>query len=796
MSADPEPHSPSLEAANIANFLQPDDDDETASQRSISLSSPAASARNSTQGHVYASSRDSTVFSKRDSHPYTLSSDLSSEVDERGQQSPVSTANTSIEEEPATEADAKAYAPPISPDPAEHGRHLSIASTGSSSRKARPESMLVLPGGGPIILGIALVDFNHIVGPKIEYSRGDILPFLALPDGAHLSAEDYSYFHLVPTGPKPTTVFGISCNQQIAASALQAVVVLASKPIFGPIRDKLGVVTTALFHQRDFTDLSILDAFGESLEASLRSQMTESGLLMGTSLRELVHTFRQRTLVLVKTLMLQKRIMFSGYPVERLCTYQYSLISLIPGCGSPPIAARAPTLSKPTSLKTSDRKSMMAYLGFPLDIFGKDSFFQPYIPLQQLDMLKDTPTWLCGSTNSIVTQQNCVTCSDGIVDAGDRKWMDDIVQAVNEGYAETEDGPMQPAMQVQIQGSDDYLRVKFEEYISLCWPRCDTRTSSRRRHAIGSPGTPDMTPWMDFNPLWLQEFRATNVYELWERTTDSALFDIVEPSSTNNWPAREAVARTLTTGSTNFFNAVAGVRERWNARPSAPPSPNPGAGPSSGSSDLTATPVEVTKEDIEGEIRPSLAQRSSTSSSTGSGGARTSLSGWGAYLSSRAPRFSLSKGQEGASVPVGADGEPTAVDLSARRRRRASRPLTWQKRRWNPRSRGRFSFFTRTPSMASSAASMKSTASSDAPAPASSVPVSPTTPVSADKSEAHESEPVKADSTPTTKTEAAPETAKTNAKHAEDEDEGEGAGIQGWLLPCNIVHPAPTLRSW
>ena len=24
------------------------------------------------------------------------------------------------------------------------------------------------------------------------------------------SSEDYSYFHLVPSGPKPTTVFGIS----------------------------------------------------------------------------------------------------------------------------------------------------------------------------------------------------------------------------------------------------------------------------------------------------------------------------------------------------------------------------------------------------------------------------------------------------------------------------------------------------------------------------------------------------------------------------------------------------------
>ncbi|KAG6807636.1 hypothetical protein H0H93_001328, partial [Arthromyces matolae] len=126
-----------------------------------------------------------------------------------------------------------------------------------ASRKARPESLIVNVKNGPIIHGVALVDFNHLIGPRIEYSRGQlyddeevskILPFLALPDGAHLSSEDYSYFHLVPSGPKPSTIFGISCNQQIAASALlvkqpdvtrstvqKAVVVLASKPVFGPI---------------------------------------------------------------------------------------------------------------------------------------------------------------------------------------------------------------------------------------------------------------------------------------------------------------------------------------------------------------------------------------------------------------------------------------------------------------------------------------------------------------------------------------------------------------------------------
>ncbi|KAJ3518318.1 hypothetical protein NM688_g9454 [Phlebia brevispora] len=109
---------------------------------------------------------------------------------------------------------------------------------------------------------------------------------------------------------------------------------------------------------------------------------------------------------------LQQKIMFYGHPVERLCAYQYSLIALIPGllqnlddCGSLPLEKRAATLSKPTELRTSDPKSMMAYAGPPLDLFGKGTLFQPYLPLQQFDMLKDSQSWLCGSTNSTVVQQ-------------------------------------------------------------------------------------------------------------------------------------------------------------------------------------------------------------------------------------------------------------------------------------------------------------------------------------------------------------------------------------------------------
>jgi hypothetical protein len=51
--------------------------------------------------------------------------------------------------------------------------------------------------------------------------------------------------------------------------------------------------------------------------------------------------------------------------------FDIGLLQNLQDCGSPPLAHRASTLTRPTSLRTSDRKSMLAYLGLPLDIFGK-----------------------------------------------------------------------------------------------------------------------------------------------------------------------------------------------------------------------------------------------------------------------------------------------------------------------------------------------------------------------------------------------------------------------------------------
>ncbi|EPQ50978.1 hypothetical protein GLOTRDRAFT_141142 [Gloeophyllum trabeum ATCC 11539] len=716
------------------------DDNETASQKSISLSSPAVSPRHSTvtpaQTHFTPPSPPLNAYSKRDSRPYTIDTDLTSETDNSSfythelgtRDSSISSAAASLyEQEDHSKLEGlTTYPPPPLPSASRESVTSFSSRSSSYSKKARPESTIFEVTSGPLILGIALVDFNHLVGPKIEFSKGEIfedeeiakiLPFLALPDGAHLTVEDYSYFHLVPSSPKPTTIFGISCNRQIAASQLlvkdadvtrstvqKAVVILASKPVFGLVRDRLGVITRALFDQRDFRETDILVDFYDSLEPSLRSQLTESGVYMGTSLRELVHHFRQKTLVIIKALMLQKKVMFYGHPVERLCTYQYSLISLIPGLlhtlddsGSPPLANRAPTLTRPSSLKTSNHKSMMAYLGLPLDIFGKDSFFQPYLPLQQLDMLRETPSWLCGTTNSIVTSQKCVDLLINIetasfefrdptlermagLTAADRKWMDEIVKDVNDGW--NDEDPTRP-LGMQFKGSDDYLRSKFEEYISGALSSvkfADFIAKGEGGGVMITGGTgADYNAIQDYNPLWIAEFKKTNAYEVWQRVTDPTLFDIVEPRHPCNEkpsvvadislrlsegiqelkldqqlaPAREAVSRTLVAGSTNFFKAVEGVRGRW-AQRSAGSSTSIQTVSSSSSStvEVASPPKEPTSPPAPAELTRTLSQSPPPADgqrpiSLTAADAKAALgsigAGIGSFFSSRASRFSLGK---------------------------------------------------------------------------------------------------------------------------------------------------------
>ncbi|OAJ43211.1 hypothetical protein, variant 2 [Batrachochytrium dendrobatidis JEL423] len=267
---------------------------------------------------------------------------------------------------------------------------------------------------------------------------------MCLPDGAHASEEEFIYFHLppVPAWKKypQSTLFGLACFRQINAEDLvnktadvtrtkvqKAVVIIATQPILGSIRSKLGLVTQAFFAQRDFTKIEILDTLYENLDTSVKMPFADNTLYSGISLRELLFKFRHKTLQLVKLLLLRKRILVFGQKVERLSAYQYGLISLFPellrhleDVGSPELDnvdikirphRRSTLLSSTRSMDllrqyhSEAHKAKMIQLGHPLKIFGKNSFFQPYIPLQQIDLIMspETKSFLVGTSNSIFT---------------------------------------------------------------------------------------------------------------------------------------------------------------------------------------------------------------------------------------------------------------------------------------------------------------------------------------------------------------------------------------------------------
>lgn len=65
---------------------------------------------------------------------------------------------------------------------------------------------------------------------------------------------------------------------------------------------------------------------------------------------------------------------------------------------------RVGIVGRPTSFRSDDRQSTLRLMGLPLDIFGRGAFFQPYLPLQEVDDL-GAASWLVGTTNQIVTQR-------------------------------------------------------------------------------------------------------------------------------------------------------------------------------------------------------------------------------------------------------------------------------------------------------------------------------------------------------------------------------------------------------
>ena len=75
-------------------------------------------------------------------------------------------------------------------------------------------------------------------------------------------------------------------------------------------------------------------------------------------------------------------------------------------------------------------------------------------------------------------------------------------------------------------------RAQFDEYISGALSSVkyhDFLAKGQNAGVAIADGAGNPNAVQDFNMLWIQEFKQTNAYEVWNRITDSMLFDIVEP---------------------------------------------------------------------------------------------------------------------------------------------------------------------------------------------------------------------------------------------------------------------------
>ncbi|KZF23456.1 hypothetical protein L228DRAFT_267461 [Xylona heveae TC161] len=441
---------------------------------------------------------------------------------------------------------------------------------------------------------VTIVGFHHARGPEIENWWGvadgrdlasenewSLLPFMALSDGAHATSEGFSYFTLrhEAQGDRPaTSLFGISCTRQMDSNELinrpaevtrstvqKAVVVIADSPqYFGHLREKLSVVTKAWFAQRDFSDVDIIKEFQASLKQTLHDNDADKDQYLGLSLREMIHEFKYQTLVLFKCCLLQPKMLFFGTRCERLCMMQFSLISLIPGlirnlqdCADPDLNNLEKSSVKPTSLRTSDRNSLLSYMGLPLQLFGKGSLFGPYTPLQQLDLLADhgTKSYIVGSTNTLLLQQRdrysdiLVNLDEDTIDisspslrgvlsltVADRRWIDFLTQAVNDTWDPA--NPERPKT-MGYAGSEDFIRLQFEEYILALIASVKYRMHAEKHKNEPSQLLPDIEgdPGADFGTEWIEAWMKTDNFRIFQEFTGklirflkySHLFDIVEP---------------------------------------------------------------------------------------------------------------------------------------------------------------------------------------------------------------------------------------------------------------------------
>ena len=367
-------------------------------------------------------------------------------------------------------------------------------------------------GSNSVVLHILVVDFHHQKGatvsflhPPLSSSPTDSLtqqlpqawrhiPHVALPDGCHNYDQGCVYFTLPSLEVSTGAVYGVACFRQVEAKDLQykdtqvtrstvqkSVCILSRVPLFGYIEAKLDVVTHAYFNGK-FTDVAILVSAYNDLNSAINPQMALSVCHMGLCPVDQVERYQHRLLQIFKALLLRSKVLVYGSSSGDVSRCVMSLASLLPLYIECLVDLACP----------SD------CYGFPLHVLPFQSSVQPYLSLQQMDLIvaKDTRLLLSGTVNPLFEKQKEKVCDvfvnmeTGMVDiishdlqpllhltSADLRFCSLLSSAIC-----GDQSPVSPHNTAGWYGGHDWVRMQFKMYLISLLAACHRGDSISMEH--------------------------------------------------------------------------------------------------------------------------------------------------------------------------------------------------------------------------------------------------------------------------------------------------------------------------
>ena len=125
----------------------------------------------------------------------------------------------------------------------------------------------------------------------------------------------------------------VNKTEDITRGTVQkSVCVLSRLPLYGQIQVKMSLITQAYFEEGDFSNVELIDETFSNLNSCLSDDLLHTQqLYVGLSARDFVIHFKQRSLVLFKLILLEKKVLFFKSPVRELSSHILTLLSLFPG---------------------------------------------------------------------------------------------------------------------------------------------------------------------------------------------------------------------------------------------------------------------------------------------------------------------------------------------------------------------------------------------------------------------------------------------------------------------------------